>query len=478
MPTTFKVTVWKIRTYRGTKKTTHNVRWLVGGEEQSLTFDTWALADSFRSQLKQAMAKGEAFDIVTGLPPSMSNQGATTSWYDFVVGYVDLKWPGSSAHQRKNSAFAFMEATTALLSAKPKGFSARDLRTALRMWAFNTDRRPNAPADVVLILAWVRRNSLPMAVWSAEETIDNVLSTISRKLNGKPAAASSVKRDKQILKGSLDHAVRRNLLTVNPLEGLKVANAKTSNAVDKRCLLNPTQARAHLAWVRQRRRSGRKLHAFFALLYYAGLRPEEAVALHVRDLTLPAAGWGEILVSESRSEAGSRWTDSGKPRDERGLKGRADSEVRPVPAHPALVAILRDYIACPKQNLYKGEEAQSLKPRDMLFTGERGGELAASVYRRAWGEAREAVLTPDEAASPLAKRVYDLRHTCLTTQLNSGVPPAQVAEWAGNSVPVLLSTYAKCVSGQDADHKRRIEDALRDPAEVSKVDDASDQAGG
>jgi hypothetical protein len=32
---------------------------------------------------------------------------------------------------------------------------------------------------------------------------------------------------------------------------------------------------------------------------------------------------------------------------------------------------------------------------------------------------------------PLGGRVYDLRHACLTTWLNNGVPPAQVAEWAG-----------------------------------------------
>ena len=56
-------------------------------------------------------------------------------------------------------------------------------------------------------------------------------------------------------------------------------------------------------------------------------------------------------------------------------------------------------------------------------------------------------------------RVYDNRHTRLTKWLNDGVPPAQVAEWAGNSVPVLLATYARCVDGQLPDLKRRLEAA-------------------
>jgi len=66
------------------------------------------------------------------------------------------------------------------------------------------------------------------------------------------------------------------------------------------------------------------------------------------------------------------------------------------------------------------------------------------------------------AASPLAGRPYDLRHACLSTWLNAGVDPPQVAEWAGNSVDVLLRVYAKCIVGRDKLNRRLIEDALRD----------------
>ena len=75
-----------------------------------------------------------------------------------------------------------------------------------------------------------------------------------------------------------------------------------------------------------------------------------------------------------------------------------------------------------------------------------------------------------EAASPLAGRVYDLRHACVSTWLNGGIPPAQVAEWAGHSVAVLLKIYVKCLDGQDAIAKRRIEEALGDPGEGGDTD--------
>ncbi len=69
---------------------------------------------------------------------------------------------------------------------------------------------------------------------------------------------------------------------------------------------------------------------------------------------------------------------------------------------------------------------------------------------------------PAEYASRLARRPYDLRHACLSTWLNGGVPPTQVAQWAGHGVEVLLRIYAKCLVGQDELAKRRIAEALRD----------------
>lgn len=86
-------------------------------------------------------------------------------------------------------------------------------------------------------------------------------------------------------------------------------------------------------------------------------------------------------------------------------------------------------------------------------------------------------LSPEEQASPLARRPYDLRHACLSTWLNAGVPPTQVAEWAGHSVDVLLRIYAKCLVGQDEIAKRRIAEALEeesDPADESAKPESDD----
>lgn len=84
------------------------------------------------------------------------------------------------------------------------------------------------------------------------------------------------------------------------------------------------------------------------------------------------------------------------------------------------------------------------------------------TYYRVWQEARLIALPPVIAASPLASRPYDLRHSALSTWLNAGVDPTEVAERAGNSVEVLLTRYAKCLDGRQDVANRRIEELLRE----------------
>jgi integrase len=89
--------------------------------------------------------------------------------------------------------------------------------------------------------------------------------------------------------------------------------------------------------------------------------------------------------------------------------------------------------------------------------------VAPNTIYRAFSQARQRAFTPEQAASPLARRPYDLRHAAVSTWLNSGVPAPQVAEWAGHSTEVLLRVYAKCIDGQEAQMLDRIDRSMRGP---------------
>ena len=95
-----------------------------------------------------------------------------------------------------------------------------------------------------------------------------------------------------------------------------------------------------------------------------------------------------------------------------------------------------------------------------IFQTERGGIVGSTAYGDVWAQTRALALAPAQAASPLARRPYDLRHAGVSLWLNSGVPATEVAERAGHSVKVLLQIYAKCIEGQQDGANRRIDDAL------------------
>ena len=241
------------------------------------------------------------------------------------------------------------------------------------------------------------------------------------------------------------------MLPAHPLKAVKWTRPRMPKAIDPRTVVSSDQARRFLVAVAQTGPRGERMAAFFGCMYYAALRPEEAVDLRRDNLIdLPDDGWGEMLLTHSEPRSGSNWTDNGLARQRRELKHRAPGETRAVPIHPELVVLLRDHL-----------KRYGTGPGGRIFIGPRGGILTDRAYLAVFHKARAAAFTGPEAASLLARRPYDLRHAAVSTWLNAGVAPPQVADWAGHSVHVLLRVYAKCVSGQQDEAKRRILDATQ-----------------
>jgi hypothetical protein len=98
--------------------------------------------------------------------------------------------------------------------------------------------------------------------------------------------------------------------------------------VNPQAVASPAQVRAILAEVARLRP---ELTAFFGCLYYAALRPEEAVALCRTNLILPAHPRGKLVLTEACPRTGSARTSTGTPHEPRGLKHRPDGAGRAVP---------------------------------------------------------------------------------------------------------------------------------------------------
>jgi integrase len=451
MATTFDIRVWKTQVYQGKRGNTYRVLWRTANERHGESFGTSALADSFRAKLLTAARDGEAFDIETGLPLSMQRPTLTRSWYEHACAFADMKWPRVAATTRRTHAEALTAITVDLLTTTKGAPDGKLLRLALGRWAFNTARRndPACPPEVRAALSWVEQHTQRVSALAKPEVLRALLDGLTVRLDGAPAAASVVGRRRRILNTAVEYAVERGLIPSNPLPALKWRAPTAVQVVDRRSVANPVQVRTLLAAVAEHS-TGERLVAFFGCLYYAGMRPEEAAALCVGNLAIPAEGWGEIQFSVAEPHAGREWTNSGENRDRRQLKQRAVGESRTAPCPPELTALLNAHVA----RFGTGQGGR-------LFVGQRNhNELPKGTINRVWRESRRRAFTGSVAASPLARTPYDLRHAAVSTWLNGGVPATDVAMWAGHSVEVLLRIYAKCLDGGVEQLRQRVDAAL------------------
>jgi integrase len=276
------------------------------------------------------------------------------------------------------------------------------------------------------------------------------LDACAKTIDGKSAAATTARRKRSVLYNALGYAVELDLLSANPVDRVQWTAPEVAETVDRRVVASVTQVRELLTAVGYVGRTrGPHFVAFFALLYFAALRPSEAVALCEQDCHLPTEGWGTLTLSVSEPQAGKAWTDDGKSRQSRGLKWRAKNETRVVPIPPELVHLLLAHI-----------DTYGVGSGGRLFRTSSGGAIGSSAYWLVWEQARKLGLPPALVDSPLAARPYDLRHAGVSLWLNAGVPATQVAMRAGHSVEVLLKIYASCINGDEHTANLRIDHAL------------------
>ena len=432
----FDVSVYAIRR-RACRRKPFEVRWRAAGRSKSKSFITRKLADSYRAELVRAARMGLDFDPLTGEPTAWNlPEPAIVTWYEEAAAYAVMKWPSLAAHSRAGLAEALATVTPALTRPGARNRpDQHELRTVLYKHAFNPARPADPGSPAAQILDWAQQASLPVGCLSEPAVLRTALEALTFRLDGSRAAANTIIRKRVVLHGALGYAAEAGLLPDNPLDSTAWHVPQSSAALDPAVVASPEQVSALLDAVS---RTHQQLTAFFGCLYYAALRPEEAVALRLADCHLPDSGWGMLRLASAAPRTAAAWTSDGTSYEQRGLKHRPDGSIRMVPAPPVLVAMLRAH------HTTYGTAADG-----RLFRGTRGGPLSGSVYGRAWQSARTLALAPELAAGGLARRPYDLRHAALSLWLNAGGDPAQIAARAGNSVAVLLTVYSHCIHGHD-----------------------------
>jgi len=459
MKPTHQVRLWEIKTMPPDKKTgkrrrrPYGVRWITAGREHSQWFATKALAKAELSKLQQAMNRGEAFDIETGLPESMYREERSPTLLRVAREYLDHVWPDMSPNSRGRLVDGLAVAVQGFLTEEPDAAPAL-VRRVLTTFVLPPDGSTVEPTPEGRELAtWIEQHSRKVVELVEPESVTEVGRALRTNLDGKRAATNTVDTRKGALVQALGFAVERSYLGENPFSGLTLVKFSDVQAVDPGVVVNPLQARELLASVTYVRPRGtnRSWRPFFSSLYYGGVRPSEARFLADTHCELPRKGWGAFVLPNSLGRSAARYSDDGQTYQVRSLKHRADEHTRTVPIPPVLVRILLDHL-----------DQVGTGPDGRLFWGKEGGPISNASYTDIWRQARPLGLPPRLVGSMLAGRPYDLRHAAVSSWIAAGVPLPDVADRAGHTVNMLTKVYAKFVHGTRHTANRRIETFLED----------------
>jgi len=460
MPRSYDVNVRAIRTRKRAdrKAPSYEVRWQVDGREFNASYRLRAQATSAHADLMSASKRGDPFDTESGQPAN-AGLGTTPTVLTLAREIRAKEWVSSAGSTRRALAESMSHACAVLTDAQHPVDEAR--RVVLYQALFQGGLSPDglrAPDTVKRTtrqtvvtaahrdaLRWLEKVSLQVGKLD-RKTAEAALARFATNLDGTPAAATVRTHRRAGLSKILEHAAADGYTAGSVLRTIKVRKAqRPTEQISQSVVGDPSLIPAALAHVRGMGKRGPKFAAFLSTVFYAGARPSEVAALRLEHCYLPETGWGVLTLSKSAASAGTAWTDSGKVRDDRGLKLRAAGDQRRVPIHPVLGRVLREHIA--DSGIKSG----------LLFTTRTGEMLSADEVRVFWGAGRAATM-PDAAPEALA-RVYDLRHAAASLWLRT-VPVGVVAERLGHSPEMTLRVYAHHIEGDEPRWNTAIEQAM------------------
>ena len=203
-----------------------------------------------------------------------------------------------------------------------------------------------------------------------------------------------------------------------------------------------------------------RLVAFFGVMYFAGLHPDEAISLRKVNVAHHLGVWNK----ETR-----QWERAGLVRRLAGRWRRVDrrrQSPRDTPAQDPGTRRQLDGTRPSRANQRSANPHREFRDGTGRTIVHWDSRWRAADHHLPAGLDQGTANGPHPRVTSVTTRPAAIRPPARIA-CRRGVPATQVAECAGHSVDVLLRIYAKCLVGQDELAKRRISEALRESEDNS-----------
>jgi integrase len=244
--------------------------------------------------------------------------------------------------------------------------------------------------------------------------------------NKKPVASDTYRLRKQAFGQVLDHAYRNQYISENPMKRVKMARKVDSTEIDPKTVLSPERCReivievSNFSGNKNVLKNAQTISKALSVIWLAGLRPSEVVALQKKHLNFSEEGKTSFIkVEQACVTITSNFTDDNESFVIKELKARGRKAYRNVPMMQELVEILQPL-------------SQDLEDGDFLFT--ESNNQSRPIPTGLLNDYFKKVVKTDHTP-------YDLRHTNASILIHSGVNIIEVANRLGHSIPVCQKVY-------------------------------------
>lgn len=232
-------------------------------------------------------------------------------------------------------------------------------------------------------------------------------------LREKGYSPRTVRKAHECLRNALEQAVSDKLIRDNPARARLVSKALPKKVRNEPATISGERIADFLAVARHDR-----LYAYWLVLLFGGLRPEEALALRWSDVAGNTARITRVLVDKVREN------------------GPLFEEPKSASSRRAVVMPRIVVVALAERRRRQAEERLAAGPawqdQGLIFTNEKGGVL---WQHQTWWTFRKL----REAAEMPKLTPYALRHSCATLLLEKGTPLKIVSERLGHSTIALTA---------------------------------------